>query len=143
MDRLERYLFGQGGPSLYTYLETHNVQDFLDKVREYGEKVNPKQESLIEQFKENKTDDWRFQRENKVLIERLEQLRERERQLNQREWILHCDSKPDGKKLCAFCSYCDLVRFKCTCNGADVNLWEDSCDNFKTYYKGEEKNEEQ
>lgn len=85
MDRLERYIFGQAGPSIYTYLATHTVQQFLDEVKKAGAKINPKQQNLVDLFQDKKTDDWEYKRDNGLMLERWKKIYEREAKLHQYE----------------------------------------------------------
>lgn len=85
MDRLERYIFGQAGPSIYTYLATHTVQQFLDEVKKNSGKINPKQQGLVELFMENKTDDWQYKHESELMLERWKAIYDREAEIAKRE----------------------------------------------------------
>ena len=85
MDRLERYIFGQAGPSIYTYLATHTVQQFLDEVKKNGGKINPKQQGLVDLFKENKTDDWQYKHESALMKDRWKAIYAREEEIGRRE----------------------------------------------------------
>jgi hypothetical protein len=88
MERLERFIFGQGGPSLYTYLATHTVQEFLDEVSKYEEKVNPKQSNLIELYHDRKSDDWQYRQDRTKILEKYAELKEREWAIMKREMEL-------------------------------------------------------
>lgn len=60
MMNLENFVFKQAGGAIYTYLETHKIEQFLEELRNRGVALNPKYKSLIEETrkrrKENEKD---------------------------------------------------------------------------------------
>ncbi len=85
MAKLERYIFGQAGPSLFTYLATHTVQEFLNEVKKKEFMLNPKQKNLIELNQGNKTDDWQYKVDRAKMLQRWKEIYRREEGIRQRE----------------------------------------------------------
>ena len=50
MINLENFVFQQAGNAIYTYLETHTMEQFLEGLRNRGTYLNPKYKSLLAQY---------------------------------------------------------------------------------------------
>lgn len=50
MINLENFVFKQAGNAIYTYLETHTMEQFLEGLRSRGTQLNPKYKSLLAQY---------------------------------------------------------------------------------------------
>lgn len=51
MINLENFVFRQAGNAIYTYLETHTMEQFLEGLRSRGTQLNPKYKSLLAQYR--------------------------------------------------------------------------------------------
>jgi len=51
MINLENFVFQQAGGAIYTYLECHGVEKFLEGLRHRGTQLNPKYKSLLAQYR--------------------------------------------------------------------------------------------
>lgn len=51
MINLENFVFKQAGNAIYTYLETHTMEQFLEGLRSRGTQLNPKYKSLLAQYR--------------------------------------------------------------------------------------------
>lgn len=50
MINLENFVFKQAGNAIYTYLETHTMEQFLEGLRSRGTQLSPKYKSLLAQY---------------------------------------------------------------------------------------------
>lgn len=51
MINLENFVFKQAGNAIYTYLETHTMEQFLEGLRSRGTQLSPKYKSLLAQYR--------------------------------------------------------------------------------------------
>lgn len=51
MINLENFVFKQAGNAIYTYLETHTMEQFLEGLRGRGTQLSPKYKSLLAQYR--------------------------------------------------------------------------------------------
>lgn len=51
MMNLENFVFKQAGGAIFTYLETHTIEQFLEMLKSRGVALNPKYKALIEETK--------------------------------------------------------------------------------------------
>lgn len=47
MINLENFVFTQAGGAIYTYLETHTIEQFMNGLRHRSTQLNPKYQSLL------------------------------------------------------------------------------------------------
>ena len=54
MMNLENFVFKQAGGAIFTYLEMHTIEQFLEELRHRGIALNPKYKALIEEDRQRK-----------------------------------------------------------------------------------------
>ena len=52
MINLENFVFKQAGNAIYTYLETHTMEQFMEGLRRRGTQLSPKYKSLLAQYRQ-------------------------------------------------------------------------------------------